>query len=340
VVDPTMDALTWLRKPAGGGLPGSRPGHAGARRRRADVRGADALCGAPYGERSPERITKRNGYRPRRRDTRAGSIELEIPKLRQGSSFPDWLLLPRRRAEQALMTAIAGADLAGVPTRREEVLVKALGIEGIWEEPGLGDRRPPGRGGGGLPGPTARRPLPLRLAGCPGGALPRRPGAHERRGLSGRRRGQRRGQARGPRPGAGQRRGRRGMARLPARPHRRRPAGCAAGHLRRPPRPGGGRALGARPRRLAALSHALPQESPDQGAQVGPAPRGHPGALDLRPARRAAGGRPARAGGRAAGGALPGRRRAPRRGRAGDPGLHRLPKDTGARSGPPTRRSA
>jgi transposase-like protein len=92
---------------------------------------ADALCGAAYGERSPERVNTRNGYRPRRWDTRAGTIELEIPKLRSGSYFPDWLIAPRRRAEKALVAAIADAYLAGVSTRRVDKLVRTLGIEGI-----------------------------------------------------------------------------------------------------------------------------------------------------------------------------------------------------------------
>ena len=90
---------------------------------------ADALCGAPYGERSPERVTKRNGYRERAWDTRVGSIELAVPKLREGSYFPDWLLQPRRRAEQAFVSVIADAYLAGVSTRRVEKLVQQLGIE-------------------------------------------------------------------------------------------------------------------------------------------------------------------------------------------------------------------
>ena len=64
---------------------------------------ADALCGAPYGERSPARVNIRNGYRERGWDTRVGTIELAIPKLRAGSYFPDWLLQPRRRAEQAFV---------------------------------------------------------------------------------------------------------------------------------------------------------------------------------------------------------------------------------------------
>ena len=58
---------------------------------------ADAVCGAAYGERSPERRNTRNGYRRREWDTRAGSISLPIPKLRHGSYFPDWLLERRRR---------------------------------------------------------------------------------------------------------------------------------------------------------------------------------------------------------------------------------------------------
>jgi len=90
---------------------------------------ADALCGAPYGERSPERVNIRNGYRERGWDTRVGTIDLQIPKLRQGSYFPDWLLQPRRRAEQALVSVIADAYLAGVSTRRVEKLVSQLGIE-------------------------------------------------------------------------------------------------------------------------------------------------------------------------------------------------------------------
>jgi transposase-like protein len=89
----------------------------------------DALCGAGYGERSPERVNRRNGYRGRDWDTRAGSIELAVPKLREGSYFPDWLLERRRRAEQALVAVIADAYLAGVSTRRVEKLVRQLGIE-------------------------------------------------------------------------------------------------------------------------------------------------------------------------------------------------------------------
>jgi transposase-like protein len=91
----------------------------------------DALCGAGYGERSEARVNSRNGYRPRDWDTRAGTIELAIPKLRSGSYFPEWLLDRRRRAEQALISVVAVSYVLGVSTRRVENLVQALGIEGI-----------------------------------------------------------------------------------------------------------------------------------------------------------------------------------------------------------------
>src|SRR5207237_7052707 len=92
---------------------------------------ADALCGAPYGERSADRVNRRNGYRERDFDTRAGTIELLLPKLRQGSYFPGWLLEPRRRAERALVAVVAECYVKGVSTRRVDDIVRALGIEGI-----------------------------------------------------------------------------------------------------------------------------------------------------------------------------------------------------------------
>jgi putative transposase len=89
---------------------------------------ADAACGAEYGQVSPERVNSRNGYRTRPWDTRVGSIELAVPKLRTGSYFPDWLLERRRRAEQALMSVVATAYLLGVSTRRVERLAAELGV--------------------------------------------------------------------------------------------------------------------------------------------------------------------------------------------------------------------
>jgi putative transposase len=89
---------------------------------------ADAVCGAGYGERSAERTNVRNGYRGREFDTRAGTLDVAIPKLRAGSYFPDWLLERRRRAERALTTVVATCYLLGVSTRRMEKLVESLGI--------------------------------------------------------------------------------------------------------------------------------------------------------------------------------------------------------------------
>ena len=86
--------------------------------------------GAQYAERSSSRLTHRNGYRPRPWDTRVGSMELRIPKLREGSYFPS-LLEPRRRSERALLAVVQQAYVEGVSTRRVDDLVKALGCEGI-----------------------------------------------------------------------------------------------------------------------------------------------------------------------------------------------------------------
>jgi putative transposase len=92
---------------------------------------ADTMCGAPYGQRSEERVNHRNGYRSREWDTRVGTVELAIPKLRQGSYFPDWLLGYRRRAEQALVSVVATSYLLGVSTRRVEKLVEQLGVASL-----------------------------------------------------------------------------------------------------------------------------------------------------------------------------------------------------------------
>ena len=92
---------------------------------------ADASCGADYGERSPQRTNRRNGYRERAWDTRTGTIALQIPKLREGTYFPDWLLEPRRRAERAFVQVVCECYVRGVSTRRVEGLVAHLGIERI-----------------------------------------------------------------------------------------------------------------------------------------------------------------------------------------------------------------
>ena len=116
---------------------------------------ADAVCGAEYGERSPDRSNRRNGYRERRWDTRAGTIDLQIPKLREGSYFPDWLLERRRRSEKALISVVADLYLAGVSTRRVEKKAKRC------------------------PGPRPR--APRRRAGSAPRAGPRRAGTCRRR---------------------------------------------------------------------------------------------------------------------------------------------------------------
>ena len=89
---------------------------------------ADAVCGAAYGTSCPDRTNRRNGYRLREFDTRTGTLELEIPKLRTGSYFPEWLLERRKRAERALTSVVATCYLLGVSTRRMDRLVQSLGI--------------------------------------------------------------------------------------------------------------------------------------------------------------------------------------------------------------------
>ena len=89
-----------------------------------------AQIGAKRYERTQERTTQRNGYRTREWDTRIGTLDLAIPKLRMGSYFPSWLE-PRRRSEQALVGVVAEAYLQGVSTRKVEALVQSLGIAGM-----------------------------------------------------------------------------------------------------------------------------------------------------------------------------------------------------------------
>jgi transposase-like protein len=92
---------------------------------------ADAVCGAAYGTVREDRVNRRNGYRHREFDTRAGTLDVAIPKLRQGSYFPEWLLERRKRAERALTSVVATCYLLGVSTRRMDKLVQSLGITGL-----------------------------------------------------------------------------------------------------------------------------------------------------------------------------------------------------------------
>jgi len=127
----TMNAAELLRKylesPAGSDLLAEMVKMAAELLMDADV---DILCGAGYGERTPERVNSRNGHRERRWDTRAGTVMLDVPKLRRGSYLPS-LLEPRRRAEQALVSVVCQAYIEGVSTRRVDDLVKSMGIDGM-----------------------------------------------------------------------------------------------------------------------------------------------------------------------------------------------------------------
>jgi len=130
----------------------------------------DAICGAAYHHASPERTNRRNGYRQRPWDTRVGTIELGIGKLRQGTYFPDWLPERRRRSEVALTSVIATCYVLGVSTRRLEKLAWALGITKLSKSQISQDGPQPRCGGEGLSQPSpGYRPLPDRLGGCPGG---------------------------------------------------------------------------------------------------------------------------------------------------------------------------
>ena len=92
---------------------------------------ADAVVGAEWGRPSPGRTAQRNGYRHRDLDTRVGTIDVAVPKLRTGTYFPEWLLERRKRAESAMITVVADCYLAGVSTRRMDKLVKTLGIDSL-----------------------------------------------------------------------------------------------------------------------------------------------------------------------------------------------------------------
>jgi putative transposase len=129
VVPDNMDALDWLRKhldAEGSDLLREMVRTFAERLMAAEV---DVLCNAGFGEVTPERTNSRNGYRSRQLDTRVGTMDLAIPKVREGSYYPGWLLEPRRRAERALVAVVAECYVRGVSTRRVEGLVQTLGIE-------------------------------------------------------------------------------------------------------------------------------------------------------------------------------------------------------------------
>jgi putative transposase len=127
MTDEMMDLRTLLEKSSDADLLGEMIGFTAQRLMDLEVEG---LTGAADGERSPERINQRNGYRDRVWETRAGTVELRIPKLRKGSYFPGFLE-PRRLAEKALAAVVQEAYVHGVSTRSVDDLVKAMGMTGI-----------------------------------------------------------------------------------------------------------------------------------------------------------------------------------------------------------------
>jgi len=127
MTDEMMSLRNLLEKSADADLLREMVGFAAQRLMELEV---ESLTGAAHGERSPDRINHRNGYRERDWETRAGTVELRIPKLRKGSYFPAFLE-PRRMAEKALAAVIQEAYVQGVSTRSVDELVKAMGMTGI-----------------------------------------------------------------------------------------------------------------------------------------------------------------------------------------------------------------
>ena len=127
MTDEMMNVRGLLEKSADADLLREMIGFAAGRLMELEVGG---LTGAPYGEKSGERLAQRNGYRERDWETRAGTVELRIPKLRRGSYFPGFLE-PRRMAEKALTAVIQEAYIQGISTRSVDDLVKAMGMTGI-----------------------------------------------------------------------------------------------------------------------------------------------------------------------------------------------------------------
>ena len=127
MTNPMMTLNTLLEKTSDADILREMIGYASQRLMEMEV---GARTGAEYGHKDPDRLAQRNGYRARDWDTRAGTVELQIPKLRKGSYFPGFLE-PRRMAEKALTAVIQEAYIQGISTRSVDDLVKAMGMDGI-----------------------------------------------------------------------------------------------------------------------------------------------------------------------------------------------------------------
>ena len=286
---------------------------------------ADAVCGAGHGERSEQRVNHRNGYRHRDFDTRAGTLDVAIPKLRSGSYFPDWLLERRRRAEAALTSVVATCYLLGVSTRRMEKLVESLGITRLsksqvsamaadLDEQVAAFRSRPLDAGPYTFLAADALVLKVREAG-------RVVNVHALIAVGRQRRRPPRTAGSAGRLG----RGRRRVAGVLPRPDRPRPLRGRTGHQRCPPRPGRGHRRDPARRDLAAVPHPLRGE-PDVRDPEGQLAVGQDAvALGLRPARRRSGARPVRPRPRRPRDQAPAGRRAPRRRPRRRAGVHRVP---------------
>ena len=229
-----------------------------------------AQIGAQHGERSPERVT----YRNRTWDTRVGTMELHIPKLREGSYFPS-LLEPRRRSEKALLSVIQQA-YTELHINRGRVHPtggrsdQGPGLRRHLQQPGVAHLRATGRSGGEFPGSApGRRSLPLRVAGRPdpAGSGGR---SHRQRLRGGGDGGQCRRAACDPGYGRGRQRGRRVLAGLPAVADRSGPQRGEAGNLRCSPGAEERHRRGVRWGQLAALPHPLHGQPAHPSAQACP----------------------------------------------------------------------